>query len=135
MSGETDLATMLRNMSPQLQAGEYVFCTFAGANYGDLASLQPVASFVEPEGLTLVVPRSKADEHGHDYPAVFRCITLMVHSSLEGVGLTAAVSTALASANVSANMIAGYFHDHLFVPVADANLAVQTLQALAAREV
>ena len=57
-------------------------------------------------------------------------ITLDVHSSLEAVGLTAAVSAALAEENISCNVVAAYYHDHLFVPVADAERAMETLMRL-----
>ena len=92
MSGETNLGILLRSMAPALQAGEYVFCTIPGANYGDHAELAPVASYREREGLTLVVPRENADAKGIDYGSVFRAITLNVYSSLDAVGLTAAIS-------------------------------------------
>lgn len=132
MAGETDLAAMLSGMSPRLLAGDFVFCSLPGASYGDYQLLQPIASFAEPEGLTLVLSQAAADLQGLAYESVFRCITLMVHSSLDAVGLTAAVSTQLAANSISANMIAGYYHDHLFVASADADKAVQLLNALSA---
>jgi len=131
MSGEENLAVMLQTMSPQVNPGEFVYCSFPDGNYGDHQALSPVAAYVEREGLTLVLPRSRADEHGLPYESVFRCITLMVHSSLMGVGLTAAVSTRLAHQGISANMMAGYYHDHIFIPVADADRALQALVDLA----
>ena len=132
MSGEKDLRAMLQGMSAVLNAGEFVFCSFPDSTYGDHPQMEPVASVIEPEGLTLVLPRSQADEHGIHYDAVFKCITLMLHSSLEGVGLTAAVSTRLAAVGISANMIAGFYHDHVYVPEADALQAVQSIRDLAA---
>lgn len=131
MAGETNLDAMLRGMSPQLDETDYVFCSFPAGSYGEFAGMNPVASIAESEGLTLVIPRVSADDKGHQYDAVFRRITLMVHSSLEGVGLTAAVSRQLTRAGISANMIAGFYHDHLFVPAVDADKAMQSLMALA----
>ena len=78
---------------------------------GDHSEMEPIAAFSENEGLTLVVPKSKADSHGLGYGSAFKCITLKIHSSLEAVGLTAAISTKLTEYNVSANVIAGYYHD------------------------
>ena len=127
MTGETNLASLLKSMAPSLLAGEYVFVSFAHAQYGDHANLQPIAMVREVEGMTLVVPRDVADEHGLEYHAVFCCITLTVHSSLEAVGLTAAVSAQLAGRDISANVVAGYYHDHIFVP---AHLAQRALVAL-----
>lgn len=130
MSGETDLDKLLGAMSPVLMPGEFVFCSFAGAVYGDHAELAPVAAIREDEGLTLVIPRPIADAHRLAYESVFRRITLTVHSSLEAVGLTAAFSRALADHGISANVIAGYYHDHIFVPDTHADQAMSALDAL-----
>lgn len=102
-------------MSPKLIEGEYVFCTFPNARYGDYAETRPIASFSEAEGMTLVVPVDAAEKHDLSFNGVFRCITLGVHSSLEAVGLTAAVAGKLAENGIAANVIAAYFHDHIFV--------------------
>ena len=100
----------------------YVFCTAANADYGDYAEAQPIASFQEKEGLTLVLTQAHADAAGLNYEGLFGCISLQVHSSLESVGLTAAVRAGkLAAHEISANVIvAGYYHDHVFVPQAHA---------------
>ncbi|MBC2735366.1 MAG: ACT domain-containing protein [Desulfobacteraceae bacterium] len=131
MTGEKDLEKLLSSMSPTLLDGEYVFCTFPNAHYGDHFELAPIASFIEPEGLSLVVPKSKADEQGLSYACVFKGITLSVHSSLEAVGLTAAVSRKLTEHGISANVIAGYYHDHIFVPKEHVEKAIETLNEFA----
>ena len=131
MNAEKNLDKLLRNMSPELTEGEFVFCSFENSRYGDHAYLQPVASFAEHEGLTLVVPRSKADEHALHYESVFSCITLQVHSDLEAVGLTAAFAAKLTQHGISANVIAGYFHDHIFVQQALAQKALTAIRELA----
>ena len=131
VSGETNLEMLLAAMSPRLTEGEYVFCTFANAGYGDFAELEPVAAASEDEGLTLVLPKSKADAKGLNYESVFRRISLSVHSSLDAVGLTAAFSTRLAERGISANVIAGYYHDHIFVQHEHAQAAVEALENLA----
>lgn len=86
-----------------------------------------MATFLELEGLTLVLPKHQAQNAGLKYENSFRQITLTVYSSLEAVGLTAAVSARLASKGISANVIAAYYHDHVFVPY---DKAVQALLAL-----
>ncbi|WP_341663320.1 ACT domain-containing protein, partial [Vibrio sp.] len=91
------------------------------------AELKPLASFIEAEGLTLVLEKAIAEKSGIDFEGVYRQITLTVHSSLEAVGLTAAVSTKLASKGISANVIAAYYHDHIFVPASKANAALAAL--------
>ena len=109
---------------------EYVFASFPGAHYADLASLLPIASFQEKEGLTLVIERSIAEAAGVSSHGIFRKISLNVHSSLEAVGLTAAISRQLAEQGISANIIAACYHDHVFVPDERAEEALQALQHL-----
>ncbi|MCA9919302.1 MAG: ACT domain-containing protein [Anaerolineales bacterium] len=130
MAGETDLGRMLATLEPKLLDEEFVFCSFPQAAYGDHAELEPIASFIEAEGLTLVIPRHRADQHGIAYEGVFRCITLSVHSSLEAVGLTAVIATKLAEHNISANVIAAYYHDHVFVQNGRAEAALAALGKL-----
>lgn len=127
MPGETNLDQILNTMSPELHEGEYVFCTIKNSNYGDYARTYPFASVTEKEGLTLVLRKNAAEQAGLSFAGIFRCITLNVHSSLQAVGLTAAVSAALAEHGISANVIAGYFHDHIFV---QSELAKQALGIL-----
>ena len=129
-SGGTDIAQLLEHMSPQLKSGEFVFLSFAGAEYGAHRDLDPIGSFIEEEGLTLVVPRELADDSQHAYTGIFKCITLQVHSSLEAVGLTAAFAAQLASVNISANVIAGHYHDHIFIAAQDAASAMAALTEL-----
>ena len=117
-------------MSPYLDEEEYVFWSAKGACYGDHIDLQPVASCMEAEGLTLVIAKSTADANQISYDATFKRITLKVHSSLEAVGLTAAFATKLGEHGISANVIAGYFHDHIFVQSALADKAMIALGEL-----
>ncbi|GJM41400.1 MAG: transporter [Ardenticatenaceae bacterium] len=131
MTGETDLSKMLATLAPKLHDEEYVFCTMGNGRYGDYSELQPIASFMEAEGLTLVIPKQCADAHAVPYEGVFRCITLSVHSSLEAVGLTAVIATKLTEHNISANVIAAYYHDHVFVQNGRAEAALSTLRELA----
>lgn len=129
MPGETDLKKLLASLSPRLMDGEFVFCTFENARYGDHAELEPLGAFSETEGLTLIVPLSKALEQQLEYEAVYKGIMLGVHSSLDALGLTAAFSSRLAEFGISANVIAGYFHDHVFVRSEHAQRAVEALAA------
>jgi len=129
LTGEIDLKKLLANLSPLLDSREYVFCTFKDSAYGDYAELNPIASFLEEEGLTLVIARDRADKEGTSYQGIYKRITLNIYSSLDAVGLTAAVSTLLAKHGISANMIAAYYHDHIFVNAADAERAVALLNS------
>jgi len=129
-----DLALLLSTMDPVLHDGEFLFCTLP-AGITMPAELRPVATISEPEGLTLVLPTSRAETAG--LAGTFRCawITLRVGSALEAVGLTAAVATALTRDGIACNVIAGFHHDHLFVPVEAATSAMSALAALAHTEV
>jgi len=128
MNGEIDLKKMLRDMQPELNEGEYVFCTLK--SYDESLNLKPLASFREREGITVILPRSQADTLSLPYSFVSAWITLTVHSALEAVGLTAAVSQALAQVGISCNIVAAYYHDHLFVPIEDAKRALAALDEL-----
>jgi hypothetical protein len=130
LTGLTDLQELLTQMSPELGDGEYVFASFPGAVYGDLRALRPLASIQEEEGLSLVIPREVAENAQIPCEIILRKISLRVHSSLEAVGLTAAISQKLTSANISANVIAGHFHDHIFVPAENADEALRVLKLL-----
>ncbi|MDF9800330.1 hypothetical protein OKW21_005593 [Catalinimonas alkaloidigena] len=128
MSGETKLADLVKNMTPRLNEGAYVFVTVKDINKIDRADT--VGEFKEAEGTTLVMEKKKADEYRLSYEYVASWITLMVRSSLEAVGLTAHFSAALAKHHISCNVIAGYYHDHIFVDKKDGKKAVQILMEL-----
>lgn len=119
-------------MRPELRQGPYVFATVTTGPSPD--GVRPVVTVEEEEGLTLVVPRAQADAAGLGYSSVYGWITLRVHSSLEAVGLTASVSAALAAAGLSCNVVAGFHHDHLFVPYEQASVAVAVLEDLARQQ-
>jgi len=128
MAGERDLGRLLAEMTPEQIPGEYVFVV--SPEPGAAAGLHPVATISEDEGLTLVLTREEADRAGLRYDYLAARITLRVHSDLAAVGLTAAVSTRLADAGISCNVIAGYHHDHLFVPAERVSEAMVTLREL-----
>ncbi|MFF4378851.1 ACT domain-containing protein [Kitasatospora sp. NPDC001547] len=130
MAAERDLATLLRGMSPQLNPGRYVYCTLPARVP---AGMRPVVTVAEPEGVTMVVAQEEADALGLRYEYVAAWITLRIHSALEAVGLTAAVSGRLAEEGIGCNVVAGFHHDHLFVAADDADRAVRALEDLAAR--
>jgi hypothetical protein len=111
-------------LQPELQPGEYVFVTVPE---GVPLGVAPVATVVEPEGLTLVLTREDADSAGLAYDYVAGWITLGVQTTLQQVGLTASFAGRLAEAGISCNVVAGFHHDHLFVPRDRADEAVVLL--------
>lgn len=127
MPGIVELDELLKSMSPEIQDSEYVFCTLPNHDV-DYQHLNPLASFKESEGLTLILSVETAEKANLAFDGTFKQITLTVHSSLEAVGLTAAVANKLASYGISANVVAAYYHDHVFVQTEKAEQALSALQ-------
>jgi len=111
-----DLAGMLAGMAPLLDARRWAFVGVDGE-----APDEAFAIIREDDGTTAIVPDPAGD---------FARITLTVYSALDGVGLTAAVAGALAERGIACNVVAGFHHDHLFVPWERAKEAVRALAAL-----
>ena len=135
MTAVSHLPTLLAMMQPVLGADRFVFCALPAGGWTEVAALDPVAVVREVEALTVVVSLAVAEAHGLATEPAMRRITLGVHSDLEAVGLTAAFTTALAEVGISANVVAGYYHDHIFVPDRQAKEAMRALSALQARSV
>ena len=129
MTGERNLERLLRHLAPELHAAHYVYCSFADQRLPD--GLDALCTFRETEGLTAVVERAKAVAAGVPHVFEARLITLTIHSSLDAIGMIAAVASALAAAGIPCNAIAAYHHDHILVPIAQATQAMSVLQALA----
>jgi hypothetical protein len=119
-----DSAEMVRRMRPERMPGTFAFVSMTTEAAAPLMG-RARAVFVEEEGVSLLLPVAE------DAPDAMAQITLQVHSALDGVGLTAAVAGALAAENIPCNMIAATHHDHVFVPVALADRAVDVLEARA----
>jgi uncharacterized protein len=131
MQGETNLSILIKTMQPILNEGQYVFCTVSSQK--DLNFDKIVHFFKEKEGFTIIVEKEYADKEGYIYESVFAWITLLVHSSLDAVGLTAAFSNALAEHQISCNVVAGFHHDHIFVQHKLAQQAVNVLTELSVK--
>ncbi len=130
MQGETNLSVLIKNMQPILNDGLYVFSSVSSIALFNLDKI--LFFFKEEEGFTVVLEKKDADTEGVKYEALFAWITLHVHSALEAVGLTAAFATALGENNISCNVVAGYYHDHIFVQNELGEKAIAVLKKLAA---
>lgn len=128
MIGETNLSKLIKGMTPKLHPGNYVFATITDID--SINRKDTICEFKEEEGTTVVIEQSKADRLDIPYQYIASWITLKVHSLLEAVGLTAIFATELARHNISCNVIAGYYHDHIFVDKHDADKAILALTEL-----
>lgn len=123
--GETDLRTMLKSLKPKLNVGDFVFCVIH-----DLTKINPediIMMFREEKGNTIIIKKELADRLKLPYSFVSAWITLTVHSSLTAVGLTAAFSKALSEKGISCNVVAAFYHDHIFVDRKDGEEAMKVL--------
>ncbi len=114
-------------MSPKLHEAEFIFCTLSG-ELSKYCQLKPIATFLEKEGVILILQKTTAQKVGLFFENSFRQIILEIHSSLEAVGLTAMVTQKLASKGISANVVATYYHDYIFVQATKAQAALVVLQ-------
>ncbi len=122
----SNLDELLSLMNPCLNEGEYVYITVSPEKYSQL-TVNPLFVFQEEEGISLILKKSEAEEHNLSFEGVWGWITMEVHSDLAAVGFTAAFSKKLGDAGISVNVVAAYYHDHLFVPIDRANEAVRIL--------
>ena len=126
-AGETDLDAMLATLAVQRRPGVFTYIAVAVPTPGLIAAAHAVVK--EGRLTTIVLPIEAAERAGQETTVRFAWLTLTVHSSLEAVGLTAAVSERLTRENISCNVLAGYQHDHLLVPVDRVDDAVAALTA------
>tara|TARA_R110001606_G_scaffold7070_1_gene31643 strand:- start:1103 stop:1495 length:393 start_codon:yes stop_codon:yes gene_type:complete len=125
MSGEKNLDTLLKSMKPKHNVGEFVFCKTENLEQINLSQI--IMSFKEEESITIIAEKAVADKLDLDYSFIASWITLTVHSSLEAVGLTAAFSKALSENGISCNVVAAYYHDHIFMDQKDTEKAMAIL--------
>ena len=121
----------MKNLSPVLNKGEYVFCS--EKNISSINRKDTICEFKEAEGTTLILERQKADDYNLKYDFVAAWITLGVQSPLNTIGLTATFSSELAKNNISCNVVAGYYHDHIFVDIKHGPKAIEVLLRLTQR--
>ena len=129
MAGETNLATLLRKLHPNLLGSPFVFCSL-DAETAEQYLKDAWGFFREREGVTLILREDLACALHFSCDSSWALIQLGVHSSLTAVGFMAVLSSALAAEGISLNVVSGYFHDHLFVPWSERHRALSILQNL-----
>jgi uncharacterized protein len=125
MAAVSDLTEMIRGMEPVLAADPYGIAVCAAPVRGAFAVVN------EAEGVTVIAPVQGLAAAGISVDAHWARISLTLHSALSAVGLTAAFARALADQGISANVVAGFHHDHIFVAWDDRDVAMAALRALA----
>ena len=127
MPGQTDLKKILESIDPYLVDESFIFMTTDQSLSSISNTLNPIASFKENEGLSIVITQATADKNAITYDSVFSCISLGVHSSLESYGLISTISRELTQNNISTNVFSGYYHDHIFVQSGKAGMALEII--------
>jgi len=125
MSGEKNLEILLKTMKPKINLGEFVFCEVKNLEKINLSEI--VMTFREEESITIIAKKEIADKLNLKYSFIASWITLTIHSSLEAVGLTAAFSKALSENGISCNVVAAFYHDHIFVDKKDTEKTMEIL--------
>jgi hypothetical protein len=123
-----ELDELLRSLDPHLNPGAYAFVSLPKGH--PIESSTAVAFIREAEGISVVMDAAAAAAAGFTITQTYAWISLSVHSDLQAVGLTAALSQALAAAQIACNVVAGARHDHLFIPAHQAQAAMSELLAL-----
>lgn len=121
---------LVARLTPRLRPGSFVFASIADPALATRATPRAIATMREDEGLSVILPLAEAAALGLPSAQRMRLITLGVHSALDAVGLTAAVSAALAAEGIPCNVVAGFHHDHIFIPEGTSDAAMTVLRAL-----
>lgn len=129
MAGATDLGEILRSLRVS-RRDEPVTMVAVDEVVGPGPGI--AATIGEAEGLTVVATVTEAERRGWPVEFLAAWLTIDVHTSLEAVGLTAALSTVLAERGIACNVVAAYHHDHLLVPLDRVDEAIEAIRALAA---
>ncbi len=116
---------MLAALDVERRPGVFTFVAVDVPTPGLLAAAHGMVK--EGVSTTLVLPVESARRAGLPVVIEMAWLSLTVQSSLAAVGLTAAFSRRLADADIACNVLAGYHHDHLLVPVERADDAIAAL--------
>lgn len=128
MSGLTDLKDTLDSLKVSCDGIEYGFASIPDDS--EISRNKVLATFQEKGRLAVIAPKEYLDTKDIDYEGPYAKLTIDVHTSLELVGLTAAMATELAEHGISANVVAAFYHDHVFVQYKLREEAIKLLEGL-----
>lgn len=128
MTGQTNLQEVLNSMQVSCDDVEYGFAVVEPTTL--IAVSELLGTFNEPEGLTLIATKDYLEKMSITCEGPFAKLTIDIHTSLELVGLTAVLATKLAESEVSANVVAAFYHDHVFVQYSLRQKAIDALHSL-----
>ena len=128
MTGQTNLPEVLKSLRVSCDNVEYGFATVK--NQPIVPDNQVLGTFREGEGITVFATKEYFEKNHIPHEGPYAKLTIEVHTSLELVGLTAVLATKLAENNISANVVAAYFHDHIFVQYGLRKNAINVIQHL-----
>ncbi|MFT6291200.1 MAG: hypothetical protein ACJAR2_001801 [Ilumatobacter sp.] len=121
-----DLSKMLASLDVERRFGVFTYVAVEVLTSELLADAHAMVD--EGTLTTLVLPVESAQRAGLPIVVELAWLSLTVQSSLEAVGLTAAFSKILGDAGISCNVLAGFHHDHILVPVERADDAIAALR-------
>ena len=123
---QTDLEKLIANMEPIFNEGDYVFASVI--HLDAIPRIIKIYEIKEMVGITVVLSKKETDRPEISYEFIAAQITLNIYSSLDAIGLIASVSEGLRGNDISGNVIAIYYHDHIFENEKDKTKAINALQ-------
>ena len=120
----------LSSLAPVLQPGTLVFVSMFQNSVTDDVLKLAKATFVEDEGMSLILPRTEAVRLGLAFDATYRQITMMMNSKFGVLGLDATIGRELANEGIESFFINATNHPHALVPARQAEGAVEVLREL-----
>lgn len=128
MSGLTDLKDTLDSLKVSCDEIEYGFASIPDDSV--ISRDKVLATFQENGRLAVIAPKEYLDSKEIENEGPYAKLTIDVHTSLELVGLTAVMATKLAKNGISANVVAAFYHDHVFVQYNLRQRAIELLESM-----
>ena len=128
MTGQTNLSEVLKSLQVSCDGVEYGFASVKDKHINFCDDI--LGTFKENEGLTIIASKAYFEAKNIKFEGPYAKLTIEVHTSLELVGLTAVLAKKLAENQISANVVAGYYHDYIFVQYGICQKAIEAINNL-----